>query len=250
MGNHLRRMGIALVLVAACGWALPAMATTYTTVFSETFDGASLPTTLTYGSSPQTTWSINGANQLFCDYVAGANATVSARTIDGFLSPGDMVIYSLDVGVPEDASPGSYNVGIDFGSYSAVFHPGFTGAPPGAFRMGGGFSTGNIDMGFVPARGTMHHIEVVTQSAGSALAVDVSVTGLGTDSLMHTFNYSFLDTTPNLSTGTFGGRRSGGGNSSSDALYDNFRVQISPEPATMAMLAGGLLALVRRRRRA
>ena len=247
MSRLARILGIVIVVVVACTWAAPAWA--YNVYFSETFDGAALPGTLTYTNvAPNLVWSLDTVNQrLVADSDGTLNTSIRAISNAGFTSPDMAVIYSLDVGIPTGSSAGSYNVGIEFGGYQAVFHPGY--APiPGAFRMGGGFSTGNTNMGFVPAMGEMHHMEVETLNVGTALAVDITISGLGTDGLMHEFNYSFIDTSPNLNTGTIGARRSGGG-ASSDAFFDNLEVQIAPEPATMALVGVGLLALVRRKRR-
>lgn len=226
-------------------------------IFSETFDGPNLPTTITYQSHQNITWSID-SGRLFCDYNGQTpNPTVTALTNVGYIAPGNLkTIYSLDVGIPEGASIGWYNVGIVFGGYQALFHPGYTSVP-GAFRMEGGYSTANMNMGFVPKMGVLHHMEVITENAPGGLAVTITVTGLGTDNNMHTFTYSFLDTTPNLGTGVFGGRRSGGGNASSDAWFDNFQVEYVPEPAAGVLFAtGGLGAGIwfyrihRRRRKA
>lgn len=223
-------------------------------IFQETFDGPNLPTTINYQSHQNITWSISGG-QLFCDYNGQTpNPTVSALTNTGFIAPGDLkTIYSLDVGIPTGASTGAYHVGMAFGDYYAVFHPGYTPIP-GAFRMEGGYSTPNMDMGFVPKKGVMHHMEVITAPTPSGLAVTITITGEGTDNLIHTFTYSFLDTTPNLGTGIFGGRRSGGGNDASDAWFDNFQVEYVPEPATATLLVlgglgAGVLGYRRRRQR-
>lgn len=236
-----KSLSATLIVAAICLAARPASAVV---VFSETFDGPSLPATVTYGSSSQITWSVN-SGQLLADYAGSPpNATVSAITVDGFLAPAGLTaIYSLDVGVPAGASVGSYNVGIEFGGYQAIFHPGYSGIP-GAFRIGGGYTVGNTSMGFVPKMGVMHHMDVATQMIGSSLLVDITVTGLGTDDLLHTFNYSFLDTSPNMNTGTFGGRRSGGGNTVSDAMFDNFQVQYVPEPASALLFSLGALGML------
>ena len=231
---------LTVVLAAVCLWAVPASAVV---VFTETFDGPGLPSTLTYDANPQITWSIDGSNRLLADFASG-NFSVNAITNDGFIAPAGLrTIYSGDVGIPSGASPGSYNVGLLFGGYRAQFHPGYTPIP-GAFRMEGGFGTSNQDMGFVPALGVMHHIDVETFMTGGGLAVDVTIAGLGTDALMHTFNFSFFDTSPNLNTGQIGGRRSGGGNALSDGIYDNFQVQFVPEPSSIVLLLPAMLGVL------
>ncbi|MDZ7620278.1 MAG: PEP-CTERM sorting domain-containing protein, partial [Patescibacteria group bacterium] len=231
-------------------WTMPASAAI---MFSETFGGPALPSTLTYSSSPSIAWSINGAGQLFADYDgSGSSVTVTALTNAGFIAPAGMsTIYSLDAGTPTGILTGEYNIGMQLGDYRILFHPGFTNIP-GAFRIEGGFDLANTNMGFVPALGVMHHIDVTTQMVGGGLAVDIAVTGLGTDSLTHTFNYSFLDTTPGLGTGTFGGRRSGGGaNVANDAFFDNYQVQFVPEPSVALLLVLGacVMTVLRRRKR-
>ena len=243
------KLSVLVIVAAVCLWAQPVLAVV---VFTETFDDPGLPGTLTYSAGPGITWLNSGPGQLLADYGGNppnANATVNAITNDGFIAPAGLrTVYSLDVGVPAGASAGSFNVGLVFGGYRAQFHPGYSG---GAFRMEGGFTTANQNMGFSPKMGVLHHMDVTTQMVGSTLLVDVTVTGLGTDDLLHTFNFSFLDTSPNLNTGQFGGRRSGGGNALSDAMFDNLQVQYVPEPSSALLLSLGTLgviALMRRRR--
>jgi hypothetical protein len=247
MSGFAKTLRVAALVVAVGLCAGQAQA--YNVFYSEAFDGAALPGTLTYTeAAPNIVWTLDMARErLFADSDGTRNTTVTAITNDGFTSPDMAVIYSMDIGIPAGSSAGAYNVGLQFGGYRAVFHPGYTPIP-GAFRMEGGFSTSNMSMGFVPVMDELHHVEVETLDLGGALAVDIAITGLGTDGLMHEFNYSFIDTSPNLGTGTFGARRSGGGGSS-DAFFDNFEVQIAPEPATLALVGVGLLALVRRRKR-
>lgn len=228
--SSMRRPVVAsAVLVAGMCLSVLPTAASGAVLFRETFDGPDLPGSLTY--TPGIPWSID-SGRLFCDYL-GTNSTELAQTNDGFTAPaGYPLIYSLDVGIPVGADEGSYSVGLIFGGYRAVFHPGY--APlPGAFRMEGGFTAGNMSMGFTPKKGVLHHVEVETQSLVSSLAVNVTITGLGTDDAIHEFNYSFIDTSPDLGSGTFGGLRNGGGNSLSDAFYDNFQAKVVPEPSTL-----------------
>jgi hypothetical protein len=238
----------AALLVGLCATSAPG-----NIVFLESFDGPTLPGTLTYSEvPPNMTWSISGG-QLLADSDGTLNTTINAITNDGFTSPTASypMVYSLDLGIPAGSSAGSYNVGLEFGGYRAVFHPGYVPIP-GAFRMEGGFSAGNQDMGFVPKMGELHHLEAEVWDLGTSLGVNITITGLGTDDLLHQFNYSFVDSSPNLGTGTIGARRSGGGGSS-DAFFDNLQAVVIPEPSTLlvwSVLAGlGIGAEVRRRRR-
>ncbi|MEA1952260.1 MAG: PEP-CTERM sorting domain-containing protein [Planctomycetota bacterium] len=241
-----------LTVALACSCSLSATADV---LFTETFDGPSLPTTLTYTSDDTNTWLIDASNRLFGDYdpaQAGTSAA-TAITIQGFLDPVLPITYSLDVGAPEGIDIGNYNVGLAFGDYQVKFHPGY---PDGAFRMGGGYETSNQDMGFTPKLGVMHHMAVTTRWLGSDLSVEVTVEGLGTDDLMHTFTYSFIDTInaiSDLGSGTFGARRSGDApNDVSDVMFDNFQAEVVPEPSSVALLLFGAVSLafaIRRRRR-
>ena len=65
--------------------------------------------------------------------------------------------------VGADNSGGSYNVGIGIGQNNIVFHPGFGGA--GLHVEGtGGFA--NTNVGFTPANGVLHQLDVAYSAAG------------------------------------------------------------------------------------
>ena len=89
---------------------------------------------------------------------------------------------------------------------------------------------GNQDMGFIPALDSLHHVEAFVMSVGSGLMIDITITGLGTDSLLHTYEFSFLDSSPSLGTGKIGVARQG--SNTDDGFFDNLQVFGSPGSAT------------------
>lgn len=240
------KLTILAIVAAVCLWVWPVSAEV---IYTETFSGSTLPTTLTYSTHPEITWSVSGG-QLLADHTGTSSVVATALTSVGYIAPdGYSSVYSLDVGVPSGAPYGNYNVGLMFGGYQAIFHPGLGS---GIFRVESGFTSGNQGMGFTPRAGVLHHVEVEVVNFGSAVKADITVTGLDAnlaDSTLHTFTYSFFDTSPNLGTGTFGARRSGptsGGNPLSDGFFDNlqFEIQPVPEPSATVLLGSGLLGVL------
>ncbi len=245
----------ALMFALVCSHSLSATAGV---LFTETFDGPTLPGTLAYSTGGKYTWSIDASNRLLCDYdplLTGSSAA-TAITTQGFTDLNLPITYSVDVGAPVGINIGWYSVGMVFGGYQAYFHPGFV-STPGAFRVRGGYSSpgGNLSMGFIPKLGVLHHMEATTRLIGDDLGVDIVIEGLGTDNAPHTFTYSFIDDTPNIGSGTFGVRRSGEHPSTprdiDDAMFDNFQAELVPEPTSLLLLLWGLLlsSLTLRRRR-
>ncbi len=82
----------------------------------------------------------------------------------------------------------------------------------------------NTDMGFIPALDYLHHIEVFVTMQRNDLNMDISISGLGTDSLMHTFNYSYLGSPSVLGVGRVGVSIEGRWNKD-DAFFDNLMVE-------------------------
>lgn len=73
------------------------------------------------------------------------------------------------------ASPGSSstNVGIRVGGNNMVFHPNYS-VTPGAFRVEGSGGFGNQDMGFTPAGGSLHTMDVAVDAATGRFTVAVT----------------------------------------------------------------------------
>lgn len=125
--------------------------------------------------------------------------------------------YSQGIRITADvgavSSNGNYNVGLSVGDNRIVFHPGFGG---GAFRVEdtGGF--GNQNMGFTPANGSLHHLEIVQHTNGLFQA-----TLTDGDNPNNVYKAEFT----NLASvgGLIGLTRAGPG---ADGLYDNLRVDV------------------------
>jgi hypothetical protein len=132
-----------------------------------------------------------------------------------------------------NTTPGGSNIGLIFGGYRVLFHPGYpkdVGTGSGAFRieeweMGGNPLTVVVttDMGFIPALDYLHHIEVFVTMDGNDLKMDISISGFGTDSLMHTFNYSYFGSPSVLGVGRIG--VSIYRTNKDDAFFDNLMVE-------------------------
>ena len=140
------------------------------TLYEETFD-IDVANTAAF-TAQYSDWTVNGTDPLTVvgGVVTipdnGANDTTTA-TRPGFAGE---VIISADISAL--SSNGNYNVGLVVGGNTVVFHPGFAGLP-GALRVGGTSGFGNQDMGFVPANGTLHHVEVHQFPTGQ---FDITVT--------------------------------------------------------------------------
>ncbi|MHB9071290.1 MAG: hypothetical protein ACYC54_13100 [Sedimentisphaerales bacterium] len=111
----------------------------------------------------------------------------------------------------DGVSAGSYAVGIVFGDVCAIFHPAYTG---GSFRfqkLDGTALSGNIDMGFTPAKGVFHPMEVIAEKYNGQWYIKVTVKN-GSGSEVFTNMITLSDTYVNgltkigvIRTGTGGG---------------------------------------------
>jgi hypothetical protein len=138
-------------------------------------------------------------------------------TAHSFVSPDAGIVIIADIGA--DSSNGDFNVGIVLDDTPIVFHPGYE-TVPGAFRIGTG---SNLDMGFVPANGVLHHWEIEVSPVGQ---VSISITD-GSDP-NNTYSTSYADAS--LADGfSVGLHREGGAGSAAHAgLFDNFMIALQP----------------------
>ncbi len=216
------------------------------TLFEETFDGGELPTTLTYMSNPDfNSWYIDSSNRLYGDRLQTSNLVFAVLSTSGFTLNDDGLLYSADMGRPTvsvnpeiNTTPGGSNIGLIFGGYRIMFHPGYpkdTDGASGAFRIEEWHPSGeiitlvnNTDMGFIPSLDYLHHIEVFVTMQEGGINMDISINGLGNDSLMHTFNYSYSSANSNFGDGKIGVSIQGGNND--DAFFDNLMIEGTAEP--------------------
>jgi len=251
-----RRMGFIAATTLVLASVPSAAFAILTTVFSETFDSDTANAEATYPAFTHVrTPAANGTAT-----AAGGQLILSQQTsgVDGgFITDATytgMLEAHLDVGRTAGNS-GNATVGVAIGNRVFHFFPGF---PDGAFRVGefnpatgvfGAILVSNTDMGFTPAPGSLHHMEVISDGLGE---FDILIEDANSASV---FNFNYSD-------GTFVAGPVGPAykdfNSGSGLVgaYDNFAIlqdvpapPLIPEPATWLLLAPGSLALALRRHR-
>ena len=145
------------------------------------------------------------------------------------------VIISADIGGKDIGEPGFYNVGLNIGWNTLLFHPGFGG---GAFRIEGPFGHSNQNMGFTPATDVLHHMEVrINADTG---VFDITVTDGNDSNNVYTtsFTHTISPTSRTSVVGIIGFHGAGGSSSIGVGIYDNLIVQsetVVPEPTTVVI---------------
>ncbi|MCH1554514.1 MAG: hypothetical protein L7S45_07985, partial [Luminiphilus sp.] len=153
---------------------------------------------------------MGGANPIF----SGGQLTleslghIESNPPAGFITSqtysGDTYFYSR---IGRSTEDGSYNVGLRVGQNALVFHPGLSDSIQGHFRheyaaegsddFALNIAGPNIDMGFTPAVGVLHPVEVRINAATG----DARVTITDANNADNVFQYDFND--PRLATGSY-----------------------------------------------
>lgn len=184
------------------------------TLYQETFD-ADAATTVEFVSAYPAFAAAVGAGR---EVTAAAGQAVITNTLEdnglglavvrGF--PGE-VTYSVEIGAT--LCDGAFNIGMLIGSTRVAFHPGY---PGGALRVEGFGGFGNQDMGFTPANGVLHRLEV-KQNAGGVVGL-FEITFTDGENPANVYTNSWIDAS--LVGQDFGIYRSGP-LSGESGLFDN-----------------------------
>ena len=129
---------------------------------------------------------------------------------------------TISASVGADVGNGSFNVGLRIGENQIVFHPGYGG---GALRVEGPGGFGNTNVGFTPANGVLHQLEVVSDGAGL-----YNITFTDGTNPANTFSTSFTN------AGSAGGQVSlvRKGPTRGVGLFDDFQVGAAVESFSLA----------------
>ncbi len=125
--------------------------------------------------------------------------SAGANTEQNTLRSGLKLPHTISAQIGADNSNGSYNVGLRVGPNRIVFHPGFGG---GALRVEGPGGFGNTNVGFTPANGVAHQLDVTSDGSGNFI-----VTLTDGANPANTFSTSF--SSPGAVGADFGPTRSG-----------------------------------------
>lgn len=144
--------------------------------------------------------------------LSGTSTSNDLRTNFGFL--GDLL---LQLGVGKNPGGGSANVGLRVGGNRLVFHPGYT---QGAFRVDGPGGFGNQNMGFTPAAGPLHQLDVALNAATGQFTI--AVTNASSPDQVYRARFTNPGYVPG--TTTLGPTRGSGGGTDEVGRYDNLVV--------------------------
>ncbi len=220
-------------------------------LFSEGFGGPGLPNSLDF-STTAAVWSVNGG-RLHADNpnTVPIQLSTAVSKVGFALRETESLIYRGQVGTPSTSRAEGYNVGLLFGEYLALFHPGFLGPPAGAFRLerfDGTLPTvgliSNTSMGHLPARDGLHTITAEVRRQGTALKIDITIVGPDPLGVSRTFTSSYLDTSPVFGDGRAGFWMGGQDLEGDDGFFDNLEVRGPapiPEPGPLALIGAALV---------
>jgi len=210
---RLLALALAAVVMAlpATGWAA-----NLNEPFDTPSDTAGLATVypgLAFTSDNTNYWSVVGGRATVTQTTTTSSAQYCRST--QAVNPFDAGGYVLEakMGIPVGSAAGSYNIGLQYGDTTFVFHPGYT-AKPGGFRVDG--ILGLQDMGYVPPMGVPQTMQI--QSSGTD-QYRITITD-SADPLNHAYSHTVTDPTPATSASSFGFRRSGPG-SHHEAFLDS-----------------------------
>jgi hypothetical protein len=151
--------------------------------------------------------------------------------------PAGGILINVDMGY--DGGPGTGSTSLVLGANVINFHPGYNG-PPGAFRVDGPGGGPNQDMGWVPALGVLHHVEILSSPSG---LFNIKVTDGSNPANVYTTSF--------MNVGSYGGQIGPSAVGSPGAMFDNLSIAAVPEPMSIVMIFVGMVgfAILGRKRR-
>jgi hypothetical protein len=137
-------------------------------------------------------------------------------------------LINVDMGF--DGLPGYGAAALKLGANVINFHPGYNG-PPGAFRVDGPGGGANQDMGFVPALGVLHHVEILSSPSG---LFNIKVTDGTNPATVYTTSFTNL--------GSYGGEIGPSAVGAESGMFDNLSIRAVPEPSSSIICLVGIAA--------
>ena len=183
-----RAMVAALLVIAA--------AAAHATVWTDGFD---YDTANALADYPEYTWSPGTGTASVAGGVLNLTLPATPNSVQAVTRAGFAMPHTYSALVGSTSGGGGYNVGLNIGANSIVFHPGYAGA---ALRVEGLGGFGNQNVGFTPAPNVLHKLEVASDGHGR---FDLTLTDGGNPANVYTASY----TNPAAVGAPIGLRRSG-----------------------------------------